>query len=343
MDRNSSKNKIFPLLLIKISSFILLFLFLLGLVGCSNANAKLKNDEKIIGIAWRENLDATSYKNLILSLDSMGIKYVLMNQVILKGLFNSEGKLKPECINANGYLTLEAATNVKNASTDETNLDKVTSKIGGVIFSGGGDMSPTLYAQPEDWHGIEAEKDYDADRDVNDYLLMKYCLDNDIPVMAICRGMQVMAIVSGAKMIQDIPTYLQNQGIKYDYSHRPDRSNPNIVMSYASHNVLITESQSIIGKIIKKEKIEKVPSWHHQAVLSVEDTPLKVTGISETCGRQIIEVIERPDNYYAIGYQFHPEVAVGKNLKNEKNASDYMDFEEAKKIFADFVTHTSGR
>jgi putative glutamine amidotransferase len=41
---------------------------------------------------------------------------------------------------------------------------------------------------------------------------MAYCLDNDIPVMGFCRGMQMLGVISGAEVIQDIPTYFEQQG-----------------------------------------------------------------------------------------------------------------------------------
>lgn len=330
-------------LISKFGSIILLLLFLLGLTGCNTAINQTQKADQIIGIAWREQLDATSYKYLIQSLDALDVDYVLMDQIVPEELCDKEGRLKSEYVDTNGALTEEAASIVKNTKTDETNLEKVTAGISGVIFSGGSDISSTLYAQPEKWHGIEAEKDYNAVRDVSDYLLMKYCLEKEMPVMGICRGMQVLAVVSGAAFIQDIPTYFQSQRIEYDHSHRMDKTNPNSVMDFAVHDVLITDTDSIIGKIIGKEKLEKVPSWHHQAVLSVENTPLKVTGISETCGKQMIEVIERTDQSYAVGYQFHMETAVGKNLIKADNADDYMDFSQAKKLFLDFSEYCKER
>ncbi|MBQ1890499.1 MAG: gamma-glutamyl-gamma-aminobutyrate hydrolase family protein, partial [Selenomonas sp.] len=53
---------------------------------------------------------------------------------------------------------------------------------------------------------------YSAERDVSDYLLMSYCLEKDVPVLAICRGMQMLSVVSGADIIQDIPTYMSGLG-----------------------------------------------------------------------------------------------------------------------------------
>ena len=57
--------------------------------------------------------------------------------------------------------------------------------VSAVIFTGGADISPSLYYRPQEWHGIPEEQDYDAERDVSDYLTMSYCLDNGIPVLGV--------------------------------------------------------------------------------------------------------------------------------------------------------------
>ena len=86
-------------------------------------------------------------------------------------------------------------------------------------------------------------------------------------------------------------------------------------------------------EIVQTGRLVGCPSWHHQAVKSVEDTRLAVTGYTETDGIQIIEAVERIDKAFAVGLQFHPEAAVVKNLENAENQSNYMDFETALSIF----------
>ena len=73
---------------------------------------------------------------------------------------------------------------------------------------------------------MEAREGYSAERDVSDYLLMSYCLGKDIPILAICGGMQMLSVVSGADMLRDIPYYLREQGIDYRYEHRNEPEEP---------------------------------------------------------------------------------------------------------------------
>ena len=100
------------------------------------------------------------------------------------------------------------------------------------------DLNSLFYA-PEKWHGIPAEIDYNAERDVSDYLTMSYCLDNDIPVMGLCRGMQMLPVISGAEMIQDLPAYFAESGIKYDYQHRNEKKSADSYRDYAHHDVTV--------------------------------------------------------------------------------------------------------
>ena len=86
------------------------------------------------------------------------------------------------------------------------------------------DRSPSLYAVQEDWHHVEAEIDYNAARDVSDYLTMAYCLDHDIPILGFCRGSQMLGVVSGATMIQDLPVWFASHNLDYNYEHRREIS-----------------------------------------------------------------------------------------------------------------------
>lgn len=65
----------------------------------------------------------------------------------------------------------------------------------------------------------------------------------------------------------------------------------------------------------------------------MDNTRLIVTGTTDVSGIRMIEVVERIDKTFAIGFQFHPEAAIVKNLDNAENKADYMDYETAMKVF----------
>ena len=209
--------------------------------------------------------------------------------------------------------------------------------IDAVIFTGGEDIGPTLLRTPTDWCGIEAEIDFNAARDISDYLLMSYCLDKDIPVMGFCRGMQMLSVVSGASMISDIPLYFENHHTDYDNMHRNLKITPDSYRDYAPHPIVLVGEGTLLSEIYGTSEVEKVPSWHHQAVKSVEDTSLIVTAKTETNGIDIIEAVERTDKSFAVGLQFHPEAAAVKHLEKAENAAQFMDYSAAMQCFDYFI------
>ena len=107
-------------------------------------------------------------------------------------------------------------------------------------------------------------------------------------------------------MIQDLGTFFDEQGKTYHYQHREEPVEGK-TRDFAIHDVTVTDSSSLLRKIVGTDVIRDVPSWHHQAVRSVEGTPLKVTAITPTEGIDIIEAVERTDKRFIIGVQYHPE------------------------------------
>ena len=320
----------------------LLIALMLVLTGCSKAVSLTpvgsQSDENVtVGIAWRADTDSEFFTNIAATLEHMNINYVMLPQVICDEIPYENGLAASVCIAPNDYLEQEYADIVKTTEYKNTNLDEVTDNIDGVIFTGGEDVSPTLYKEPQEWHGIEEERDYNATRDVKDYLLMRYCIDNDIPAIGFCRGMQMLGIVSGATVIQDIPVYYAEQETEYDFIHRNNKKTPESYRDYAPHDVTVIEKDSLLYQIVGKTTLDDVPSWHHQALLNVDNCNLKVTGVTNTGGIDMIEAIERSDKAFIVGMQFHPEAAIVKHMNNTANAGDYMSEETAREFFEYFL------
>ncbi len=92
-------------------------------------------------------------------------------------------------------------------------------------------------------------------------------------------------------------------------------------------------SGSYLYEIVGTDTLTGCPSWHHQAVKSVDNTRLAVTGYTETNGIRMIEAVERTDKTFAVGLQFHPEAAIVKHMENVENRDNYMDYDTALSIF----------
>lgn len=294
---------------------ILAIIFTL-LTFCSCAD-----DQIVIGIAWREGLTGSSYVGTYNAIEAIGAKPVLLGQVRSTDLSYTDGKINATHLDENEILLLDDANNIKLYTHSHSNAADVMQDIDAVVFTGGEDISPTLFATPEPWHGIEAEKDFNTTRDVSDYLLLSYCIDNDIPTLCICRGAQMLGVVAGAPLIQDIPTYYAGLGIDYNYIHRYNKSNPDSAKEYISHPSVVTRRNSLFYDIIKADTLHGCPSWHHQAIGDLSNTSAVVTATTTSQGVEIVEALEIPDKEFIVGVQFHPEYVMAK----EDSEGKYMD------------------
>lgn len=309
-----------------------MILLALLFVQCNNKKAE---EPVRIGIAWRSVADSTSYGIVSRAIEEAGGVPVVLDQAKEYALEYEGYKLSDACLDENDVLIQEYADLVKNEPQNgfnNCNAAEVVDGVDAVVFTGGQDIAPTLFRIPEPWHGLEEEKNFNATRDISEYLTMAYCLDQDIPLLGLCRGMQMLGVVSGASLIQDIPVYYAQKGIRYDFDHRQPAV-PGIRRDYKPHDVVVLTHDSWMYKIAQTDTIHKVPSWHHQSVGPLDSTALRLTASFLEEGIEIYEGIERTDQHFAVGVQFHPEVAVNKYLEGADNASDYMDYESALAYF----------
>ena len=268
-----------------------------------------------IAIAWRADTENEFCTNVVEAFRLAGVNVTVLPQVKASHIDYEGSSVSANQLDADGigYLSNDAGLLVRAKAYDGSNVAEVLCDVDGVVFTGGEDISPSLYAVQEDWHHIEAEIDYNAARDVSDYLTIAYCLDHDIPIWGFCRGFQMLGVVSGAAMIQDLPVWFASQNLDYNYEHRREKSEGETYRDYTPHDVNIA-SDSRLAKMFGTTALTAVPSWHHQAILSVEGTPLCVTATTTVSGMETVEGIERKDKRCAVAVQFHPEAA---NIEDE--------------------------
>ena len=264
------------------------------------------DDKPRIGVAWIEKSTET-YDAVCQVIRKAGGTPVVLDQVLSPDLEYDKNGLLVNASDFHGALSAEAAKPIRCNTWQGSNVEKVMDGISAVIFPGGKDISPSLYYEPQ---SSEDREPYCAERDVSDYLLISYCLEHDVPILCICRGMQLLSIVSGAQMIKDIKTEMETKRIDYDFSHRNEPEEPDAYRDFAFHDVTVTDHASLLYRLTGSAILRNVPSWHHQAVRSVDGTRLKITASTETQGEEIIEAVERPDKSFALGLQFHPVIAV---------------------------------
>jgi len=322
---------------------LLLYTALVCSVGVFSACAKgnRRDDTPIrIGIAWRGDSTSISYTSALLSVRMAGAIPVPLPLLKSPFLEYDGDDLSGQYMDEHGIVKQEYADKVKADPFAGQDIAGMLDGLDGLIFTGGADIGPTFYRIPEPWHGIEAEGNCDGRRDVSDYILMSWCLEREpqLPVLCICRGMQMLCVVSGAQMIQDLPSYFAAHGLPYDDVHRIEAKDGH-GRDFAVHDVAVVDHTSLLQKIVGGDIISRVPSWHHQAVRSVEGTSLKVTAVTRTDGLEVIEAVERTDKPFFIGIQYHPEVAVAKHVSGAADASRFMDYDDALRCFSALIEH----
>ena len=294
-----------------------------------------------IAIAWRADSDNEFCTNIVEAFREAGVTVTVLPQVKAGYLGYDGTTVSQTCLDSVGigYLSNASGTMVRAKGYRESNVEEVLKDVDGVVFTGGEDIAPTLYATQADWHHIEAEIDYNAARDVSDYLTMTYCLDHDIPLIGFCRGAQMLGVVSGATIVQDIPTWFAAQGLTYNYEHRREKAEGETYRDYTAHDVTLTDG-SMLARYFGATTLTGCPSWHHQSILSTEGTQLRVTATTTVSGIDMVEGVERTDKRCAVGVQFHPEAAIVKHIGkgiNNANASQFMTYDAALPLFRAFI------
>ena len=298
-------------------------------------NAAAIADKPVIGISWSYNgQDYDSHKTIFKTVGAIPVELDQVTSTAVK--YDAEGKIESAYLEESGMLKQTYADMVKKQDISTSNVSSVMKAIDGVFFTGGEDVSPSLFKVPEKEKN-EGEE-INATRDISDYMLMAYCLEKDVPTFAVCRGEQVMSIVSGCTFIQDIPNYYKEQGATYNDSHRMPADAPN--RTYARHDVVINKDASKwLYKIVGSTELKNVSSWHHQAVGGVEGTNLTVVSTATYDGVEVIEAVERQDKTFCLGVQFHPENDCKFVLYTKTPEKALCDYETCLNFFRTLVEY----
>ena len=176
--------------------------------------------------------------------------------------------------------------------TDKRVLEEQLNIIDGLIISGGYDIDPLRYN--EEPHPLLGQ--IFPERDEFEFTLVKLAMEKEIPVLGICRGHQVLNVVNGGTLYQDI-SLKEGSSLKHIQGGHG---------SVVSHKINV-EKNSMLYEILGESSL--VNSLHHLAVKDIANG-FKVSAIS-TDG--VIEAIERTQGSFAMGIQWHPEVLVNNN------------------------------
>ena len=163
-------------------------------------------------------------------------------------------------------------------------VEETLDALDGVVFSGGGDLDPELY-------GAEAHDATDAprqERDAAELRLLEAALERDMPVLAICRGSQLLNVARGGDLVQHLPE---------EVGHEQHRHDPG---SFSDHDVKVAADSRLGGLLGDRAAVK---SHHHQAFGRIG------SGLREVAWAEdgVVEGLEDAGKRFALGVLWHPE------------------------------------
>jgi putative glutamine amidotransferase len=165
-------------------------------------------------------------------------------------------------------------------------------RLDALLLSGGSDIDPELYGRarhPKLGKVIRERDDFEL-------ALCREALRRDLPILAICRGQQVLNVATGGTLVQDLPSDLGSM------DHDPRRQRWQV-----AHEVRVVPGTQL-RQILGRETVS-VNSFHHQAV---ENTGNGVVVSARAAKDDVVEGIEIPDRHFVVGVQWHPESFWGR-------------------------------
>lgn len=175
----------------------------------------------------------------------------------------------------------------------ETELAFYAENLDGIIFTGGADIHPQNYNEPQ----MAGIGEIDIKRDTNDLRLMQWAFEHKLAIFGICRGCQLLNVYLGGTLFQDV------RYMKTDLAHQQQSRGT------VSH-IVTAEKDSKLYHLFGKQDSFWINSHHHQAANKLGNK-LKATLTGPDGVIEGIELLD--DNHLVVGVQFHPEVFYNNN------------------------------
>jgi putative glutamine amidotransferase len=172
----------------------------------------------------------------------------------------------------------------------EQGVEETLDAVDGLLFSGGSDLDPDLYDQEAHAETIGVV----SERDRAELALLQAALARDMPVLAVCRGSQVLNVARGGDLVQHLPDVVGDD----KHKHTPG--------TFADHDVTLEQGTRLASLLGDRAPVK---SHHHQGFGQLGDG-LRVAAQAED---GTIEALEDPTRRFALGVLWHPEA--GEDLK----------------------------
>jgi putative glutamine amidotransferase len=184
-------------------------------------------------------------------------------------------------------LTCGGAPIIVPVAQDESSLACIVERLDGLVLTGGPDVHPRFYNEQP----LSALGELDADLDVTELAITRKAIEADLPVLAICRGIQLLNVCFGGTLYQDISEQVEGS---FNHIQKADKGT-------VTHTVRLEEG-TLLHRLLGVETLW-VNGRHHQALKDVA-AALKVAAQSPD---GIIESVEHPGRRFVLGVQWHPE------------------------------------
>lgn len=176
--------------------------------------------------------------------------------------------------------------------TQDGTIEQILELVDGLIFSGGADIDPARYGE-SDVHPMTY--DISDERDRFELDLLSAAVEQDMPVLCICRGIQVLNVALGGSLVQHI-----DDQVEHPLPHR--QHEVGIMGTESSHHVAFVEG-SLSAEVFEAASLP-VNSLHHQSLAEPAER-VQVEGVSSD---GVIESVSVPGCRFVLGVQWHPEL-----------------------------------
>jgi putative glutamine amidotransferase len=211
----------------------------------------------------------------------------------------SELQGKPDLVMRTAYVTAIVSAGgvplLVPLLEDTALLRRLYGLLDGLLLCGGGDVEPARYGAPDVGRTTLA----DPQRDSVELALTQWALADGLPILGICRGVQLLNVAAGGTLIQDIPAEVPQAGC---HSYPTPKNNPD----HPAHSIRTAPESRLAALLGLTENARPhVNSRHHQAVREVAPSFVATAWAEDG----LIEGIERRDQEagLAVGVQWHPE------------------------------------
>ena len=208
------------------------------------------------------------------------------------------GKKGSEHVVLSAYVTMISQAGalpvIVPAVTTRDEAREVLARLDGLLLTGGRDIDPGLYGQSP----RHPDRIAPPERIASDLAYARAAIDADLPALGVCLGIQVMNVADGGTLFQHLPEDLPGS---LEHEDDDEGSSPD-------HDAMI-EPGTKLFTLLGMERAH-VNSYHHQAIAQVAPG----WRLAARAPDGVVEAIERPDRYFCLGVQWHPERMLGSEV-----------------------------